>query len=329
MSTHYIIFGGTGSLGTALTAHIFEGDASATVLNASRDEWKQWAMSKTFEGKELSHRFCDIGSKERVREVMRTHGPKENLRIIVASALKHIDRCEDETFQTLQTNTEGVRNVCEALQVLGWTGVTVLFVSTDKACNPINVYGMSKSLGERIISEFAERDPKNRFIGVRYGNVLNSRGSIIPVLLRWQAEGRTDWTITHKKMTRFIMDMEESVALIWYALDHLETGYIGVPYLKSMRILDLFKLFMGDDGEERKIREVGLRPGEKIHEFLVGPDEVDRSSMIEGTSYMKIAPFWVNQDEKEGLIRPPSSISSDNFLLSPDELKHRLHRYIA
>jgi len=146
----------------------------------------------------------------------------------------------------------------------------VLMVSTDKACAPSNVYGMCKALAERLVTSQCLAFTRPRFVAVRYGNVLDSRGSIIP-LFRWQAEHRLSFTVTHPDMTRFLMTLDESIDLITASAKAAVSGEIWVPRLRSMRILDLAQIFA--ERFDRAIEFIGMRPGEKLHEALISEPE--------------------------------------------------------
>jgi FlaA1/EpsC-like NDP-sugar epimerase len=159
-------------------------------------------------------------------------------------------------------------------------------VSTDKACAPINVYGMCKAISERVVLEKARHFDKVKFVVVRYGNVLESRGSIVP-LFKYQSENSDAITITRKDMTRFLMTLDDSVDLIFNAIIHGKSGDTWIPKLKSMRINDLAKIFSNISG--KPIREIGVRSGEKIHELLVNDTESLRTLVLDDFYIIKSA----------------------------------------
>ena len=161
------------------------------------------------------------------------------------------------------------------MPILGDELGTVLMVSTDKACAPVNVYGMCKALAERLVSSRSIDNDSVRFVGVRYGNVLESRGSIIP-LFRHQALYADAFTLTHPGMTRFLMTLDDSIDLIIHAAEHAKSGEIVLPRLKSMLIQDLAEIF--SERANKPIKIIGLRPGEKLHESLISESESPRIS---------------------------------------------------
>lgn len=260
-----LIVGGSGSLGNQLIkTYIGENE----IINYSRDENKHWSMELHYQSKKLKNVIGDIRDITKIRQTLLRHKP--NI-IIIAAALKHIDRCEYEINESLNTNIIGIQNILDTIETNLDQLVdleTVCFISTDKACSPVNVYGMCKSICEGLIVEKSKYIPNIKFVCVRYGNVLNSRGSIIPILEnKCQDPNYKELTLTSASMTRFIMTLEESVQLIEYAILNGESGDICIPKLKSMKIEDLFKLF--SEKYSKNIRISGLRSGEKIHESLI------------------------------------------------------------
>ena len=274
----YLIFGGTGSLGKKLIERLLP---QHTVIVYSRDEAKHWTIKNELSGGPLSGRtreslrfvVGDIRDPFRVKEAIKRENPNV---IIVAAALKQVDTCELSPNESVMTNLLGTQNVINAVNDLAGrelaAGVKVLFVSTDKACAPVNVYGMCKAISERIVT--SQVSPHAKFLGVRYGNVLESRGSIIP-LFKYQAEKADFLTVTDPEMTRFVMTLDDSVDLIQTTLISGEQGEIWIPRLPSMKIGDLAGIFA--DISKKKIKIVGLRPGEKKHEDLINESESVRS----------------------------------------------------
>ncbi len=274
-----LILGGTGSLGHKLVDHFSK---TNEIYIYSRDENKQWAMKQEYkelpEG-QLKFVIGDIRDRERFKYCL--HWIKPNI-IIIAAALKHIDICEFNPGESITTNILGIKNVIdtvaqEALENKIDFLETVLFVSTDKACSPVNVYGMCKSISERLMVEKSERISKPKFVNVRYGNVINSRGSLIPVLEGIANDpSKKFFYITDLRMTRFFMTLKESVELIENTMKYGETGDTYVPKtIKSCSIHDLIKYF--SEKYQKPIRTVGLRPGEKLHECLINITEINRT----------------------------------------------------
>ena len=281
-----IVFGGTGSLGRALIRRL---SAENKIIVYSRDEAKHWTLRNQL-GRDTTVRFevGDIRDENRVEEVILKWQPTI---IIIASALKHVDTCENSPYESVQTNVLGIRNVVTAVtrQVDRLPHLeTVLMVSTDKACAPTNVYGMCKAISERLVTSESLTMTKPKFVAVRYGNVLESRGSIIP-LFRWQAENLDRFTVTHPEMTRFVMTLDESIDLIVATAKHAKSGETWLPCLRSMRIMDLAQIF--SDKYKKPVEIIGMRPGEKLYEELIsGPESV--RVKLDG-DYYRMAPSHV------------------------------------
>lgn len=268
MKKRYLIFGGSGSLGTTLINRLIS-DNEVCVF--SRDESKHWALKNKLNNKNLSFMIGDIRDKNRVQEAISRYKPNV---IIIAAALKHVDICELSPDESVKTNIVGPQNVANAVEERANEYSefleTVLMVSTDKACSPINVYGMSKAIAERIVLEKARTINSIKFCAVRYGNVLDSRGSIIPLFL-YQATHQEYLTVTREDMTRFLMTLNESVDLILNCINTSVTGELYVPRLKAMRILDLANIF--SKRYNKPVKVVGIRSGEKVHESMINHTE--------------------------------------------------------
>jgi UDP-glucose 4-epimerase len=198
--------------------------------------------------------------------------------IIIGSAMKHIDQCEINTSESLKTNLIGTQNVLESVEsnLLTLPNLeTVVFISSDKACSPINNYGMCKALSETLVVEKAHYIPSIKFVNVRYGNVLNSRGSIIPLLHKiCNDPEKKNFSITSPDMTRFVMTLDQSVDLIEYAIIHGESGDTIIPKLISMNVKDLMEIFSEKCG--KPILITGLRSGEKMLESLINETQSGR-----------------------------------------------------
>ena len=311
-----LIIGGTGSLGHKLVDHFWK---EYEIYIYSRDENKQWHMRQEYKdlpNDRLHFVIGDIRDVNRFKYCLHWIKPET---IIIAAALKHIDVCEFNPGESITTNILGIKNVIDTVAQDAIEGKidfleTVLFVSTDKACSPVNVYGMCKSISERMIVEKSERLKKPRFLNVRYGNVINSRGSLIPVL-QGIAEDPTKlaFSITDTRMTRFFMTLGESVKLIENTLKFGQTGETWVPKdIRSCKIYDVVKYFSEKYG--KPIHHIGIRAGEKLHECLVNITEIHRTIEKEGTYIIK--PCYANVP-LESLVLTEEFTSSDtlqNFL---------------
>lgn len=270
--TKYLILGGTGSLGKKLIDRLVIHDCN-TVAVYSRDEAKHWTIKNELHNQtNLKFYVGDIRDINRIKDVIRQYEPTV---IIVASALKQVDTCELSPNESVMTNLLGTQNVINAVNEINPQYVkSVLFVSTDKACAPVNVYGMCKAISERIVTSQAQTGLSHiKYLCVRYGNVLESRGSIIP-LFKYQAENAEYLTVTDPRMTRFVMTLDDSVDLIMNALALGESGQTWIPHLPSMNINDLAEIFASEFNKQVKI--TGQRPGEKLHEDLINESESTR-----------------------------------------------------
>lgn len=304
-SKKILIFGGSGSLGNALIERYLTNN---TIVNYSRDESKHWAMELKYKSKNLKFIIGDIRDKERVETTIIRENPHI---IIIASALKHIDRCEFAVHESLMTNLQGTIHVTDTVEKheSQLTNLQcVVFVSTDKACEPTNVYGMSKALSEAVMVEKSLYVPNIKFVNVRYGNVLNSRGSIIPLLHEIGKDSqRTHFTLTHEDMTRFVMTLDQSVDLIQHAILHAESGDIVIPKLISMRVKDLLEIF--SEIYKKPIQITELRPGEKMLESLIS--ETQSYRLIKDTDEY----FYIKPPYKQ--VHSTESVQNYNSKLNP------------
>jgi UDP-N-acetylglucosamine 4,6-dehydratase len=273
-----LIFGGSGSLGKKLIDRWIGSDDVAVF---SRDEAKHFTIRNEYaahsRSKHLSFYVGDIRDYLRVREILVKFDPEI---VIIAAALKQVETCELSPFESVQTNLLGTQNIVRAVDDLSTSGRAnisrVLFVSTDKACSSVNVYGMCKAISERIVTSM--KAPQGKFgvkyMCTRYGNVLESRGSIIP-LFKYQSMHADFLTVTDPDMTRFVMTLDDSVDLIEHALKWGHGGETWIPRIPAMRIGDLAELF--SEMTNKEIKVIGLRPGEKRHEDLLNESEAARS----------------------------------------------------
>lgn len=283
-----LIFGGTGSLGKKLVEMYGKGN---DISIFSRDENKHWNMCLHYNN--LNFILGDIRDSKSVKDAILRTSPDI---IIIASALKHIDRCEYEVDQTYMTNSMGVMNVLDVVKYNYKDLVnleSVVFISTDKACSPINTYGMSKALAEKMVVETAYKlrnSSSIKFMSVRYGNVLNSRGSIIEAMDKIGNSIIPEYKLNHPNMTRFIMTQEDSVKLINYAIQDGESGDILIPKAASMKVKDMIELYANK--YNKKIVPGKVRPGEKIHEDLI--NEYESTRCKESGKYYIIKPPYKN-----------------------------------
>lgn len=278
-----LVFGGSGSLGYEITKKYI---ATNEIYNFSRDECKHWNMKLDFNNNNnLKFIIGDIINKSKVENSIIRVNPDI---IIIAAAMKHVDQCEINAEQCINTNMLGVKNILDTVELhkdkLQLN--SVIFVSTDKACSPINTYGMAKAISEQLIIEKAYYIKSIKFVNIRYGNVLNSRGSIIPLLHNiGNDENKKEFILTHKEMTRFVMTLKQSVDLIEYAILNGESGDTIIPSLISMRVIHLLEIF--SDKYKKPIKITSIRPGEKMLESLINPTQAGRVIKNEGYYHIK------------------------------------------
>jgi len=305
-----LIIGGTGSLGYALTRRLV-GDNELFIL--SRDETKQWMMQNQFHIDNIGYSICDIRNLSGLRKSLLEIQPDI---VINASAMKQVPVCEKFPTESIKTNISGIENLLDVC-LYDHRPDVVLGISTDKACKPVNVYGMCKAIGERLYTSVGMKMTTPKILCVRYGNVLESRGSIIP-FYKYYAKTDKVYPLTHPEMTRFFLSLDESVRLVEVALERGISGDTIVPIIRSGRIRDLAELFIEHYGG--KVKEVGIRSGEKIHEELINEEELRRTSKL-GDEYLVIQPMgWPSQVSKVGM----SSYTSDLCLMSKSELREYL-----
>lgn len=279
-----LIFGGTGSLGNKLNERYLDNN---TIYNFSRDEHKHWKMRLKFKNhNNLKFIIGNVSDRIRVKESIKRVKPDI---IIIACAMKHIEQCEVNTNESLNTNMLGTKYILDSIEdnINTLSNLnTVLFVSSDKACSPINNYGMAKALSETFLVEKANFVKNIKFVNVRYGNVLNSNGSIIP---RLHAMGKDDnykeFCLTHEQMTRFVMTLDQSVDLIEYAILNGESGDTVISELVSLKVVDLIELF--SEKYNKPIKITGLRPGEKLLESLINESQSGRIKKVGKYTHIK------------------------------------------
>ena len=313
-----LLFGGSGSLGNKFIETYINKN---TIINYSRDECKHWQMSLKYKTDKLSFIIGDIRDYSRVENAILREQPDI---IVIMAALKHIDRCEYAIEECIKTNFIGPLNVLNSIEsnIDRLSSLeTVVFVSTDKACEPTNAYGMAKALAEAAIVEKSLFINKCKFVNIRYGNVLNSRGSIIPILHeKGQDPEVSEFTLTHNDMTRFVMTLEQSVALIEHAIIYAESGDTVIPELISMKLIDLMEIFSEKYNKPVKITQ--LRPGEKMLESLIS--ETQSMRLVQGKDgYMYIKPAYKNIVSSE----PVRNYNSFTNPLTKQELTEMLIKY--
>lgn len=286
-----LITGGTGSLGQALVRKILSGEVGQPekVIVFSRDEEKQHNMRLEIQKKTVATDEVIYEQSAQILEFMigdvrsydsLVHAVKKADLVIFASALKQVPTCEYFPYEAVLTNTLGAQNLVRAIERHGRHVDCVIGISTDKACKPVNVMGMTKALQERVLLSANLHIQSTRFICVRYGNVIASRGSVIPLFLRQIATAQP-LTVTAPEMTRFLISLEQAVNAVLAAIEVCREGETFVPRLPSARILDIAEVLRGE--RNLPIIFTGVRPGEKIHEILISEEEAFRTVALENS----------------------------------------------
>ena len=313
-----LITGGTGSFGRKFVPLTLNKYNPKKIIVFSRDEMKQWEMAKEYEGDDRVRFFIgDVRDKNRLRRAF------SGVDFVVhAAATKIVPTAEYNPFECIKTNVNGAMNVIDACIDAGVHKVVAL--STDKASSPINLYGASKLASDKLFvaGNSYSGDSGTIFSVVRYGNVMGSRGSVIPFFQELVNQNKKTLPITHPKMTRFMISLEQGVDLVWRAFNTSVGGEIYVKKIPSMNIMDIANAIAPDLDTE----VVGIRPGEKLHEQMIGIE--DTPFTYEYNDYYKILPNihgWSNCIKRiaDGkLVEPNFYYSSDNNSewMSSDEL---------
>ena len=263
-----LITGATGSFGRAFLRHALAHLDPHRIVVFSRDELKQYEVRQTF-GDDPRLRFFIGDVRDRDRLIRAMHGIDH---VVHAAALKQVDTAEYNPSEYVATNIGGSQNVVDAAIAAGVTRVVAL--STDKASSPINLYGATKLVADKLFiagNHYAAQHP-TRFAVVRYGNVMGSRGSVVPLFRRLNAEGLS-LPVTDKRMTRFWITLEQAVTFVVDSFGRMQGGELFVPRIPSMRIVDLIEAVAPD----APTHEVGMRPGEKLHEEMISADDSRRT----------------------------------------------------
>lgn len=295
-----LITGGTGSFGKAFVKEVLAHQNPHAIRIYSRDELKQFHLQEEISDSRLRFFIGDVRDKNRLKEASR-----EADIIVHAAAMKQVPACEYNPFEAVKTNILGATNIIEA--ALENKVPRVMALSTDKAVNPVNLYGATKLCSDKLFihaNAYSGNRP-TRFSLVRYGNVLGSRGSVIPLFRRQKQQGYV--TITDKRMTRFWISLGQAVELVLKGLQTMKGGEIFIPKIPSMRITDLADAIA--PGCEQ--REIGIRPGEKTHEVLINEEEGRRTIMTD--NFYMVLPNHPGCKNRSG-----QACMEDNFIYSSD-----------
>ncbi|RXJ84372.1 UDP-N-acetylglucosamine 4,6-dehydratase (inverting) [Arcobacter cloacae] len=289
-----LITGGTGSFGKKYTKILLENYKPNKIIIYSRDELKQYEMSQEFDDKCMRYFIGDVRDADRLKKAMRDVDF-----VIHAAALKHVPIAEYNPMECIKTNIYGAQNVIDAALENGVSKIIAL--STDKAANPVNLYGATKLASDKLFvaANNLVGTQDTQFSVVRYGNVIGSRGSVVPYFHKLIKDGTTFLPITDEKMTRFMITLEDGVNFVLKNFERMQGGEIFVPKIPSMRIVDLADAMAPN--LERKI--IGIRPGEKLHEIMCPAD--DSHLTFEFDDHFVIAPtitFTKRRDYNHNII---------------------------
>ena len=307
-----LILGGTGSLGQTIAKILLENYKLRGLRIFSRDEFKQWKMKNEFKNKykqNISYILGDVRDKNSLYRAMNRVDIVFN-----AAAMKHVPACEENPFESVKTNVSGAMNIinCSIDNKIK----KVMHISTDKAVYPINLYGATKAVAEKlfIFGNVYTGNHTTKFSVCRYGNVIGSRGSIIPLFLDQGKTGKI--TLTDKEMTRFWISLDQVAKFIIEKAQKTKGGEIYIPKMKSARIVDIISAMFDD---KIKIETIGIREGEKLHEFLMTEEESvnaysDNTSITINKSFKKLAEKY-------------SYVSNNNIFLTIPEIKKEILKY--
>lgn len=290
-----LIIGGTGALGKTLIKKYHQENK---IMIFSRDEHKHVDLLKQYP--KIKSYLGDIRDKSSITNSFSKFKPQV---VINTAALKHVPICEYNAIESVKTNILGHQNLIEVASEFNKLE-TLIFVSTDKACKPINIYGMCKAISEKLYYNYAESTENTKVVMVRYGNVLESTGSVIPYFKSLIKSGQNYLPITHPEMTRFLLTLDDATDLIDWAYEYeYSHGKIAVPKIKAMKVTDIADCLIeekvnekqmsmgyaddGDDTVDVGLKIVGIRPGEKLHEELISKEEwlrtTDHENYLIGT----------------------------------------------
>ncbi|MFT2091421.1 UDP-N-acetylglucosamine 4,6-dehydratase (inverting) [Paraglaciecola sp. 2405UD69-4] len=318
-----LITGGTGSFGKRFVSHLLKHYTPKKLIIYSRDELKQFEMQQTFNAACMRYFIGDVRDKERLKAAMRDVDY-----VVHAAALKQVPAAEYNPNECIKTNINGAQNVIDA--AIESDVRRVIALSTDKAANPVNLYGATKLASDKLFvaanNISGAKGP--RFAVVRYGNVVGSRGSVVPFFHKLLDDGVKVLPVTHKEMTRFWITLDEGVEFVVKNFQRMQGGEVFVPKIPSIRILDLVESISGN----REYEVVGIRPGEKLHEVMV-PEEMAHHSLEFDDHYVitpaikffdKTVNYFKNKLGEEGQAVPEKfeyHSGTNPHFLTVDELK--------
>lgn len=275
MENCVLVTGGSGTLGQAVTKRLLKAGRNQKIVILSRDEASQAKMAQEseFRTAKVVYEIGDVKDRDCLTRIMARHRPNK---VVHAAALKHVPICERQPSECVDTNVIGSRNILHASMEAGVA--SVVLVSTDKAAQPTNVYGLSKALMERLVGEYNGLKGM-KVTATRFGNLVGSRGSVLELFLRQiRQDGRV--TVTDPEMTRFFIRVSQAADTVDYALESGKPGTIIVPQMKAAALGEFVKAVIEFSGSQAKLDIVGPRAGEKKHEIIVAADEAPRTALV-------------------------------------------------
>jgi UDP-N-acetylglucosamine 4,6-dehydratase len=302
-----LITGGTGSFGKKMAKTILERYKPQKLIIFSRDELKQFEMAQTYPEFKNGLRYFigDVREPERLEEAFRGVDY-----VIHAAALKQVPACEYNPFEAVKTNVIGAQNIIRA--AIKQKVKKIVALSTDKAANPVNLYGATKLCSDKLFvaGNSMSGDIGTKFSVVRYGNVVGSRGSVIPFFLKKKKEGVLP--VTDTRMTRFSITLQRGVDFVIESFERMHGGEVFVPKIPSYKLLDVAKAIAPD----AKIEEIGIRPGEKLHELMIPEDDARHS--IDFKDHYVIQPDFIWWNKKGHLLDDGGKLCPDGFSYKSD-----------
>ena len=300
-----LITGGTGSFGRAFTKQIISNFNPLKIIVFSRDEIKQWQMAKDFSDNRIRYFLGDVRDRERLARAF-----TDVDYVVHAAALKIVPRAEYDPFEYVKTNIMGAMNVIDI--AIDRRIEKVVALSTDKACLPVNLYGGTKLVSDKLFISGNGYSGANgtKFSVVRYGNVMGSRGSVIPLFNSQILTGVI--TITDERMTRFMVTLKQGVEIVLHAFKDMQGGEVYVKKVPSIKIIDLVSAMSSSS----KINRIGIRPGEKLHEHMISPE--DAPFTYEYKEYYKIVPA-TNSPEANSKLTTGGRAVPSGFCYSSDQ----------
>ena len=272
-----LIIGGTGALGKTLTKRYYNDN---NIIILSRDEHKHVNMKRDYP--RVIYHIGDVKDINSIRNAIEDYKPDV---VINTAALKHVPICESNPYESDNVNILGHQNLIQSIKRSNHRIKTLMFISTDKACSPVNVYGMCKAISERLYVDYAEQQKEIKVCLVRYGNVLESTGSVIPYFKKLLDNGATKLPITDMRMTRFLLTLNRACDLIDFAYNNDTHGSICIPKVQSFSIPSIVLALISSYKINTVLETVGIRPGEKLHEAMISEIEWMRTVDV-GENYL-------------------------------------------